>query len=141
MLPKLFALPVSVFVVSPTVAPGLPSGPSFMRITVPSGGGAPGSSAETGLATPGGGTKVGAGCRSDGGIGIEPAGAWGTPVAPTDGTAGLAGTAAAGGRPGAGMVGVVGAGTYSPGGRAGAEAGAPSAAWFGRVGVICGTVE
>ena len=87
-------------------------------MVVPSGGGAPGSSGATGLAVPAGGMKVGAGFKSDGGIGIEPAGAWGVPGAPTAGTAGATAAALAaaaedgvGGSPGAGLLGCVGAGT------------------------------
>lgn len=79
-------------------------------------GDAPGSSGLTGTVAPGGGTKDGAGFKSDGGMGTEPGGACGTPVAPIDGMAGVAvaaGATGALGRPGAGIVGCVGAGTYS----------------------------
>ena len=61
----------------------MPSEPGwpFIMIFVPSGGGAPGSSGDTGIVPPGGGAKVGAGFKSDGGMGVEPGGATGTPVA------------------------------------------------------------
>lgn len=63
-------------------------------MNVPADGGAPGSFGPTGMAVPGGGTKVGAGLRSDGGMGMEPEGARGIPAAPTDGIGATAAGAA-----------------------------------------------